>query len=129
MNALTHIDMPVLEQPALLHGFTLQSTSQSERLLELRFAKETVDAFVAAVAQWPVQALEYKSFLRFQFGKILDDLCQGTLRPVIVNTLLDRSTGGLLVTPEGLDNVSQAEDMVKLSTAVAHLLGRSISMP
>ncbi|AXM94532.1 glutarate dioxygenase GlaH [Pseudomonas plecoglossicida] len=125
MNAITHIDMPALEQPALLQGFTLQSTPQSDRLLELRLSKETVDAFVAAVAQWPVQALEYKSFLRFQVGKILDDICQGTLRPVIVNTLLDRSTGGLLVVPEGLDTVAQAEDMVKLSTAVAHLLGRS----
>jgi protein CsiD len=43
----------------------------------------------------------------------------------LVNTLMDRETGGLLVKPEGLNDVSQAEDMVKFSTAVAHLLGRS----
>ena len=125
MNAFTQIDAPAVPQPVALQGFTLQASEQSDRLLELRLPKATVDAFVAAVAQWPVQALEYKSFLRFQVGKILDDICQGTLRPVIINTLLDRSTGGLLVIPEGLDDVSQAEDMVKLSTAVAHLLGRS----
>ena len=125
MNAFTQIDAPTVPHPVTLQGFTLQATEQSDRLLELRFTKATVDAFVAAVAQWPVQALEYKSFLRFQVGKILDDICQGTLRPVIINTLLDRATGGLLVVPEGLDDVTQAEDMVKLSTAVAHLLGRS----
>ncbi|WP_409314764.1 glutarate dioxygenase GlaH [Pseudomonas putida] len=125
MNALTQIDAPVIPQPVALHGFTLERTSQSERLLELRFSKATVQAFLEAVSEWPVQALEYKSFLRFQFGKILDDICQGSLRPIVVNTLLDRGTGGLLVVPEGLDNVAQAEDMVKVSTAVAHLLGRS----
>ncbi|BAU73091.1 Carbon starvation induced protein CsiD [Metapseudomonas furukawaii] len=72
-----------------------------------------------------MQALEYKSFLRFQFGKMLDEICGGTLRPVLVNTLMDRETGALLIKPEGLNEVAQAEDMVKFSTAVAHLLGRS----
>jgi hypothetical protein len=41
------------------------------------FAVDQQRAFrvLQQVAQWPVQALEYKSFLRFQVGKILDDLC------------------------------------------------------
>ena len=77
------------------------------------------------MAEWPVQALEYKSFLRFRVAQILDELCEGTLRPVLVNTILDRATGGMLITPEGLDDVSQADDMVKFSSAVAHLIGRS----
>ncbi|MGF6403179.1 hypothetical protein QF020_000849 [Pseudomonas frederiksbergensis] len=57
--------------PSKTKGFILTLSSQSLRLLELKFAKETVDAFVKAVAQWPVQALEYKSFLRFRVGQIL----------------------------------------------------------
>ncbi|MBX9410300.1 MULTISPECIES: glutarate dioxygenase GlaH [Pseudomonas] len=125
MNAFNQIEMPVLPQPAALFGFTLEPSQQSTRILELRLSKTTVDAFLHSVAELPVQALEYKSFLRFQFGKILDDICEGTLRPIIVNTLMDRATGGLIVVPEGLNCVSQAEDMVKISTAVAHLLGRS----
>ena len=125
MNAFTKIKAAVLPQPSELIGFSLTPSSQSPRLLELRFPKATVDAFVEAVAQWPVQALEYKSFLRFQVGNVLDQICEGTLRPVLVNVLTDRETGGLLITPEGLEDVSQAEDMVKFSTAVAHLLGRS----
>jgi len=125
MNAFTQIQDLVMPLPSESKGFTLAPSKQSPRLLELTFAKETVDAFVSAVAEWPVQALEYKSFLRFRVGQILDDLCEGTLRPVLINTILDRATGGMLITPEGLCDVTQADDMVKFSSAVAHLIGRS----
>lgn len=125
MNAFTQIKDLVMPLPLETRGYALATSAQSPRLLELTFAKETVTAFVEAVAQWPVQALEYKSFLRFRIGQILDDLCAGTLRPVLLNTLLSRSSGGMLITPLGLDDVSQADDMVKFATACAHLVGRS----
>lgn len=125
MNAVTQIRDLVMPLPSHSKGFTLAASSHSPRLLELKFNKETVDAFVKAVAQWPVQALEYKSFLRFRVAQILDELCEGTLRPVLINTILDRATGGMLITPEGLSDVLQADDMVKFSSAVAHLIGRS----
>lgn len=125
MNAFTQIEDLVMPLPLETRGYTLTASVQSPRLLELTFAKETVMAFVEAVAQWPVQALEYKSFLRFRVSEILDDLCAGTLRPVLLNTLLSRRSGGMLIKPLGLDDVSQAEDMVKFATACAHLVGRS----
>ncbi|PSJ42345.1 protein CsiD [Zobellella endophytica] len=106
-------------------GFSLAPAALSERLLELRFDAQTVSAFLAATAEWPIQALEYKSFLRFRVGQILNDLCGQALQPLLINTLVDRDTGALLITPEGLDKVEQAEDMVKFTTAVAHLFGRS----
>ncbi|MBU3825864.1 MAG: carbon starvation induced protein CsiD [Candidatus Oceanisphaera merdipullorum] len=106
-------------------GFTLAPSAHSQRLLELRFDAKTVQAFLDATAEWPIQALEYKSFLRFKVAKILNDLCGQALQPLLVNTLVNRSTGGLLITPEGLNQVEQAEDMVKVTTAVAHLFGRS----
>ncbi|SDH93090.1 glutarate dioxygenase GlaH [Pseudomonas panipatensis] len=125
MNAFTSIQDLVMPLPLETRGYSVAPSKQSPRLLELTFARETVKAFLEAVAQWPVQALEYKSFLRFRVGQILDELCEGTLRPVLLNTILDRATGGMLIKPEGLDDVAQAEDMVKFSTAVAHLIGRS----
>ncbi|MBS99924.1 MAG: protein CsiD [Oceanospirillaceae bacterium] len=106
-------------------GFSLETSELSPRLLELRFEKSVVDAFLNAIAPWPVQALEYKSMLRFRVGKILDDLCDNQLQPLLIETLADRNTGALLITPEGLDGVEQAEDMVRFTTAVAHLFGRS----
>ncbi|WP_304525534.1 glutarate dioxygenase GlaH [Halomonas sp. I5-271120] len=125
MTVLTQFDATAVPAPQALEGFTLTPSDQSPRLLELTLSREVVDAFVSAVAEWPVQALEYKSFLRFRIARILDDLCSNTLQPLLINTLADRRTGGLLVTPEGLNQVEQAEDMVKVSTAVAHLMGRS----
>ncbi|WP_298719672.1 glutarate dioxygenase GlaH [uncultured Oceanisphaera sp.] len=106
-------------------GFTLAPSAHSARLLELRFDEHTVNAFLEATAEWPVQALEYKSFLRFRVAKLLNDLCGQALQPLLINTLVDRNTGALLITPEGLNQVEQAEDMVKFTTAVAHLMGRS----
>lgn len=107
-------------------GFTVSVSEQSNgRLLELKFNKETVDKFFAAIEEWPIQALEYKSFLRFRVAKVLDDLCGNKLHGFLVDTLTDRQTGALLITPEGLDDVSQADDMVRFTTAVSHLMGRS----
>ncbi len=93
MNAFSQINAPVMQQPTECVGFSLKPSAQSKRFLELTFPKVTVDAFLSAVSQWPVQALEYKSFLRFQIGKILDGICGETLRPVLVNTLMDRGNG------------------------------------
>ncbi|XNM78895.1 carbon starvation induced protein CsiD [Escherichia coli] len=39
--------------------------------MELTFTEQTTKQFLEQVAEWPVQALEYKSFLRFRVGKIL----------------------------------------------------------
>ncbi len=107
-------------------GFTVSVSEQSNgRILDLIFSKETVEKFLAAIEEWPIQALEYKSFLRFRVAKVLDDLCGNKLQAFLVDTLTDRQTGALLIKPEGLDDVSQAEDMVRFCTAVAHLMGRS----
>ena len=67
----------------------------------------------------------YKSFLRFRVGKILDDLCANQLQPLLLKTLLNRAEGALLINAVGIDDVAQADEMVKLATAVAHLIGRS----
>ena len=115
MNALTAVKptpAPVAQQ---YPGFSFTPSAQSPRLLELTFSAETTTQFLQQVAQWPVQALEYKSFLRFQVGKILDDLCGNQLQPLLIKTLLDRAEGALLINGEGIDNVSQAEEMVKLA--------------
>lgn len=106
MNALTAVKptpAPVAQQ---YPGFSFTPSAQSPRLLELTFSAETTTQFLQQVAQWPVQALEYKSFLRFQVGKILDDLCGNQLQPLLIKTLLDRAEGALLINGEGIDHVS-----------------------
>jgi protein CsiD len=125
MNALTALKQSPSDLSRPCAGFTVVPSRQSPRLLELTFTPEVTQQFLHEVAQWPIQALEYKSFLRFQVAKILDDLCGNQLRPLLFKTLLTRSKGALRVAAPGLDNVAQADEMVKLATAVAHLVGRS----
>ena len=56
MNAFTKIEDLVMPLPLETRGYTVAPSKQSPRLLELTFARETVDAFVKAVAEWPVTA-------------------------------------------------------------------------
>ncbi|MFP1453578.1 glutarate dioxygenase GlaH [Escherichia coli] len=89
--------------------------------------RKTTKQFLEQVAEWPVQALEYKSFLRFRVGKILDDLCASCPAATIAVEDPGRNCaeGALLINAVGIDDVAQADEMVKLATAVAHLIGRS----
>ena len=116
---------PITKNMPSGQGFTLQASALSERLLELKIEADVVQAFLEQVAEWPVQALEYKSMLRFRVAAILNELCGKALQPLLVEALTNRDTGALLITPEGLNQVEQAEEMVKFTTAVAHLFGRS----
>lgn len=125
MNALTAVKTNADSVTRSDAGFSFAPSVQSPRLLELTFSAKTTAQFLQQVEQWPVQALEYKSFLRFKVGQILDALCGNQLQPLLIKTLLDRAEGALLINAEGIDNVEQADEMVKLATAVAHLIGRS----
>lgn len=117
-----HAEPPQLNNS---NRFSLEPSTASKRLLKLSFSEELVNDFLQAVGALPVQALEYKSMLRFRVAKILNDLCGGRLQSLVADTLVNRSTGALLVSPEGLNTVKHAEEMVKFSTAIAHLIGRS----
>ncbi len=61
---------------------------------------------------------------RFKIGKISTSVRQSLPQPLVdQNALLNRAQGALLIS-ERIDDVAQAK-MVKLATAVAHLIGRS----
>ncbi|MFZ4834649.1 glutarate dioxygenase GlaH [Rouxiella sp. Mn2063] len=125
MNTLTTVNSNDAKKTKPAQGFTLEYSAISPRILQLKFHANTVKEFLNQLSDWPIQALEYKSFLRFRVAKILDDLCHNQLQPLLLETLLSRAKGALVISAEGIDNVAQAEDMVKLATAVAHLVGRS----
>ncbi len=44
---------------------------------------------------------------------------------MLLKTLLNRAEGALLINAVGIDDVAQADEMVKRQWAVAHLIGRS----
>lgn len=104
-------------------SFDVLPTSYSDRIKFVRFPDETVSKFLEATSMWPVQALEYKPFLRYQVGKVLEDICGGNLRSFLLETMLDRNKGAMVVRPKMLSDISQADNMVKFSTAISHLMG------
>ncbi|TLE07806.1 glutarate dioxygenase GlaH [Helicobacter bilis] len=105
--------------------FKVTPSKYSPKLLEMVFTKEVIAQFLKEVEQYPVQALEYKSFLRFRVAEILNRLCDNKLQKVLQNALSNRDQGALLVNPEGINDVAQGDDMVKIATAFVHLIGRS----
>ncbi|WP_121020510.1 glutarate dioxygenase GlaH [Helicobacter vulpis] len=106
-------------------AFSVKPTAYSQRLLQVTLSQDTIEAFLKSVAIYPVQALEYKSFLRFRVAQMLDTLCDHQLKPFLENALGDRQTGALLVNPQGIDRAEQGDEMVKIATAFVHLIGRS----
>lgn len=123
MNALTAVHNNAVDLGQDYSGFTFILLAQFLRLLELTFTEQTTKQFFEQVAEWLVQALEYKLFLRFWVGKIFDDLCANQLQLLLLKTLLNCAEGALLINAVGIDDVAQADEMVKLATAVAHLIG------
>jgi len=77
MNTFTAVKPNADESARGDSGFTIAPSSRSPRLQDLTFSAQIAQRFMQQTAQWPVQALEYKSFLRFKIAKTLDDLCAG----------------------------------------------------
>ncbi len=97
----------------------------SPKLVEVVFKKSVVDEFISQTEIYPVQALEYKSFLRFRVAEILNKLCNNELQDFLRKTLTNREQGAILVNPEGINKCEQGDEMVKIATAFVHLVGRS----
>lgn len=105
--------------------FSAVPSAVSNRLVEVTFNKKVIKDFLKEMEIYPVQALEYKSFLRFRAAEILNRLCNGELQGFLQRTLTNREQGALLINPEGINSVQQGDDMVKIATAFVHLVGRS----
>ncbi|QRG78306.1 carbon starvation induced protein CsiD [Citrobacter sp. R56] len=82
------------------------------------FCAEVTQQFLREVEQWPVQALEYKSFLRFKIAKILDDMCGNQLQPLLLNTLLSRDE---VIDAVGIDNVDNSDSYLRQPHRVLEL--------
>ena len=105
--------------------FKATPSKYSSKLIEVVFTKEVIATFLKKVEQYPVQALESKSFLRFRVAEILNKLCNNELQNFLQKVLTNREQGAILVNPEGITTSQQGDDMVKIATAFVHLVGRS----
>ena len=108
-------------------GFTTEPFADNPRLQVITLQADVMQRFVEGSEHWPLQALEYKPFLRFAIADFLDELTDNTLAPVLNAIMRSRDTGAFLLNyaapADGPDAEQATELDIKLSTAVSHLIG------
>ena len=106
-----------------IDGFEIYENKKSPRIINIDIGDEILNKLIFPFNKFDITALEYKPFTRFTIAKSLDDLSNNKLSKLINKIIRDRNTGCFIIKPKNL--ISKIDDsfLVKLSTAVAHLIG------
>ena len=107
----------------IIDGFEIKKNEQSSRIVNIDITEEILNKLIFPFNKFDITALEYKPFTRFTIAKSLDDLSNNKLSKLLNKIILDRNTGCFIIKPKNL--ISKIDDvfLVKLSTAIAHLVG------
>ena len=107
-----------------IDGFEISLNKVSSRIINIDISDEILNKLIFPFNKFDITALEYKPFTRFTIAKSLDDLSENKLSKFINKIIRDRNTGCFIIKPKNL--ISKIDDsfLVKLSTAVAHLIGK-----
>ena len=106
-----------------ISGMEISPNGKSNRIINIRIKAEILDKLIFPFHKFTIQALEYKPFTRFTIAKSLDELFSNKLSKLIHSVLIDRNTGCFVVMPEVINKKFDDTFLVKLSTALAHLVG------
>jgi len=108
-------------------AFTVSQSDVSPRLKKVTLSKSTFQNYLSKVEKFSVTDLEYVAAYRFFLAETLDTVCEGKLRDVLINILHDRQSGAFLFEVEGFkpEASNDFQDMLKLSTGVSYLFGKS----
>ena len=106
-----------------IDGFEIYENKQSPRIINIDIGDEILNKLIFPFNKFDITALEYKPFTRFTIAKSLDDLSNNKLSKLINKIIRDRNTGCFIIKPKNL--ISKIDDsfLVKLSTAIAYLIG------
>ena len=104
-------------------GIDIQEHDQSKRILKISLENEIIDKLIFPFNKFDLTALELKPFTRFTLAKSLDDLTNNKLSELMNSIIRDRSTGCFIIGPKNITAKINHTFLVKLSTAIAHLIG------
>ena len=104
-------------------GFEITNHEKSKRIINIKIEDETLEKLIFPFNKFDITALEYKPFTRFTLAKSLDDLTNNKLSELMNLIIKDRNTGCFIIGPKNLSSKINSEFLIKLSTAVAHLIG------
>ena len=107
----------------VLEGFDISFHKKSKRIIDIKIEDEIVDRLIFPFKKFNITALEYKPFTRFTIAKALDDTTAGELQLYLNQILRNRNTGCFIIGPKKISNKIDKDFLIKLSTAITHLLG------
>ena len=106
-----------------IKGFEISSHEKSKRIINIQIEDEILDKLIFPFNKFDITALEYKPFTRFTLAKSLDDLTSNKLSKLMNKIIRDRETGCFIIGPKNINSKIDHTFLVKLSTAIAHLIG------
>jgi len=106
-----------------IKGFEISEHEKSKRIINIKIEDEILDKLIFPFNKFNITALEYKPFTRFTIAKSLDDLTANELGKLLNSIVRDRETGCFIISPKKTSSKIDDNFLVKLSTAVAHLIG------
>ena len=104
-------------------GTDIQKHDKSNRILKISLENEIIEKLIFPFNKFDVTALELKPFTRFTLAKSLDDLTDNKLSELMNSIIRDRSTGCFIIGPKDISSKINKTFLVKLSTAIAYLIG------
>ena len=106
-----------------ISGLLITKNSSSKHIIDIKIKNEVVLELIDLFKRFDLTAIEYKPFTRFTIAKYLDDLTKNQLGKYLNDILRDRKLGCFIISPEKI--IKEIDDifLVKLSTAVTHLIG------
>jgi len=106
-----------------IKGFEISAHEKSKRIINIKIEDEILEKLIFPFNKFDITALEYKPFTRFTLAKSLDDLTSNQLSKLMNNIIRDRETGCFIIEPKNINSKINDTFLVKLSTAIAHLIG------
>ena len=106
-----------------IDGLEITENISSKRILDIKIKDEIISELIDLFKRFDLTAIEYKPFTRFTVAKYLDNLTNNKLSKFLNDILRDRKTGCFIIGPETVTNETNDIFLVKLSTAIAHLIG------
>ena len=106
-----------------IDGLTISKHNDSKRIIKIDIEDEIIEKLIFPFNKFDLTALELKPFTRFTIAKSLDDLTDNKLNKLVNSIITDRSTGCFMIGPKKITPKINDKFLVKLSTAIAHLIG------
>ena len=106
-----------------IKGFDIKFNEKTSRIINIDISDDIIGKLIFPFNKFDLTALEYKPFTRFTIAKSLDDLSNNKLSKFLNNIIKDRNTGCFIIKPKNITPKINDIFLVKLSTAVAHLIG------